>query len=103
MQMASDTNLNSIISQGIAIKQIYNPKKQSLELQQHFNAQHTEIEKEKKKSKVKKPANGNPINKAKEERDVSQIDERGMKKKEQEKEKEDKSPNSDGNFIDIKV
>ena len=47
--MASDTNLNIVLSQGHAVKNIYNPKKQSLELQQQFAAQHTEVKEKRKK------------------------------------------------------
>jgi hypothetical protein len=50
--MASDTNLNIVLSQGHAVKNIYNVKKQSLELQQQFAAQHTEVKEKRKKEKV---------------------------------------------------
>ena len=50
--MASDTNLNIVLSQGHAVKNIYNVKKQSLELQQQFSAQHTEVKEKRKKEKV---------------------------------------------------
>jgi hypothetical protein len=49
--MASDTTLNIVLGQGHAVKKIYNVKKQNLELQQHFAAQHTDVKEKRKKGK----------------------------------------------------
>ncbi len=102
--MASDSNVNSIISQGIAVKQIYNPKKQNLEVQQHFNTQHTDDKKAKDKSKIKQAKNENRVEiKA----DDHKKDHRQRKKKRKRKKGKRASRSHDltpeGNFIDIKV
>ena len=101
--MASDTNVNSIISQGIAIKQIYNPKKQDLELQQHFNVQHTEAKKQKEKSKIKKTAQENRVENKTDQKKESKSEKKdhGTNKHQQDLQDRDLSP--EGNFIDIKV
>jgi hypothetical protein len=101
--MASDNSINSIISQGIAVKEIYNPKKQNLEVQQHFNTQHTEIKKTRDKTKIKQALNENRVeNKA----DDHKKDHRRRKKRKRKKgdpalESQELTP--EGNFIDIKV
>jgi hypothetical protein len=101
--MSSDTNLNSIISQGIAIKEIYNPKKQNLELQQHFSAQHTEIKKKKDKSKVRKLAVDNLIEDREDKGEMKKKHKKNRKQKEYGERKEDQRIEPEGNLIDIKV
>jgi len=101
--MASDNSINSIISQGIAVKEIYNPKKQNLEVQQHFNTQHTEIKKAQDKAKIKQAENENRIeNKA----DGHKKDRRRRKKRKRTKGDPALASQEltlEGNFIDIKV
>jgi hypothetical protein len=99
--MASDTNLNMIISQGSAVKEVYNSKKQNLELQQQFNTQHTEMEKTSKKAKTNKSSNTHLVN----ERNKRQKSKNGEQDNHREKEKrsEDRHVNPEGNLIDIKV
>lgn len=101
--MASDTNVNSVISQGIAIKHIYNPKKQDLELQQHFNVQHTEIEKQKEKTKIKKTAEDNRVENKKDEHKESKNRKKDRQAKKHKQELQDNNLSPEGNFIDIKV
>ena len=102
--MASDGNINSIISQGMAVKQIYNPKKQNLELQQHFNTQHTEIEKAKDKSKIKQTQSENRIeNEADEHKKDRKRRKKKRKRKQKEKALKTHGLTAEGNFIDIKV
>jgi hypothetical protein len=101
--MAGSANLNSIISQGMAIKEIYNAKKQSLELQQHFNAQHTEVKKEKERPKIKKFSTGNAIEDRKEPRKRQRRSGSRNRKREKESRQDSKELKKEGNFIDIKV
>ena len=101
--MASDTNVNSIISQGIAIKQIYNPKKMDLELQQHFNVQNSELKKEKDKTKIKKTGNENRVENKSEEPKDSAGQKSNRRSKERQPKPQDHELNSEGNLIDIKV
>lgn len=99
--MAGDTNLNIIISQGSAVKEVYNSKKQNLELQQQFNTQHTEMKKMSEKAKTKKSSNVNLINKQNKRQKSESGDQ--DKKREKEKRSEDMHVNPEGNLIDIKV
>ena len=50
--MTSTSNMNTIVGQGTAIKEIHNVKKQNLELNQQFVAQKAEDEKKEDKSKI---------------------------------------------------
>ena len=101
--MASDSNLNSIISQGIAVKQIYNPKKQNLEVQQHFNTQHTEIKKAQDKTKIKQTKNDKRVENREDghKKDHKRRKKRKRKKGHASLKSQDLAP--EGNFIDIKV
>jgi hypothetical protein len=50
--MSSYSNINSILSQGTAIKEIQNVRKQSLELNQQYVVQHAQTQKKEEKNKV---------------------------------------------------
>lgn len=101
--MAADTNLNIIISQGSAVKEVYNSKKQNLELQQQFNTQHTEMKKVREKEKAKRSSNANLINEQNKRLKSKNEDQDNSKEEEKEKKKEDRYDKPEGNFIDIKV
>ena len=101
--MASDSNVNSIISQGIAIKQIYNPKKQDLELQQHFSVQHTELKKQKEKSKIKKTGQDNRVENKTDEDKKSKSRKKDRHRRKRKQKLQDQNFSPEGNFIDIKV
>ena len=60
-EMTGTTDMNIVLGQGDAIKEVHNIKKQSLELNQQFIAQKTEDEKKEDKSKVKEFDTGNRI------------------------------------------
>ena len=101
--MASDTNLNIILGQGHAIKNIYNVKKQNLELQQHFAAQHTEVKEKRKKEKVVKYSAENKVRDKEDDtrecRKRSKASQRGPATQDD----METSPENEGSFIDIKV
>ncbi len=101
--MASDTNVNSIISQGIAVKQIYNPKKQNLEVQQHFNTQHTEIKKAQDKTKIKQAQNDNRVENKEDGRKKNRRRKKKRKRRKGDISLKSKDLTPEGNFIDIKV
>jgi hypothetical protein len=99
--MTGTTDMNIIVGQGTAIKEVHNVKKQSLELNQHYVAQKTEEQKKNDKVKVQKFTNGSKIEK---ESDA----EKRKKKAQQEKKKgagsedlEDELKMTEGNLIDI--
>ena len=101
--MASDTNLNIVLSQGHAVKNIYNVKKQNLELQQQFAAQHTDVKEKRKKEKVLSFSADNNVQ-VKEDQHGERRD--GYKAARKEKRSEDTretGPEKEGALIDIKV
>ena len=101
--MASDTNLNIVLGQGHAVKNIYNVKKQNLELQQQFAAQHTEVKEKRDKEKVKKSSADNKVQakeeNAREQRKRSTASKQGS----QAEDKMETGPEKEGALIDIKV
>ena len=50
--MSGASNMNMVLNQGNAVKEIYNAKKQSLEPQQHINTQVTQQKRHEDKSKI---------------------------------------------------
>jgi hypothetical protein len=50
--MSSTTNMNIILGQGSAVKEVHNVKKQNLEVNQQCVAQHVEDEKKEDKDKI---------------------------------------------------
>ena len=59
--MTGTTDINIVLGQGNAIKEVHNTRKQSLELNQQFIAQKTVDEKKEEKSKIKGFDTGNRI------------------------------------------
>ena len=102
-EMAGTTDMNIVLGQGNAIKEVHNIRKQSLELNQQFIAQKTEDEKKEDKSKVKEFDTGNRVEiKADEEKKKKGDSQDNQKESKKEKIKEE--PNvSEGNLIDITV
>lgn len=101
--MASDTTLNIVLGQGHAVKNIYNVKKQNLELQQHFAAQHTDVKEKRKKEKVMKFS---AENKVRVKEDHTGERQGRSKASRQEAEAEDNIEpglENEGSLIDIKV
>jgi hypothetical protein len=101
--MASDSNVNSIISQGIAVKQIYNPKKQNLELQQHFSTQHAATKEAKDKTKIKEAQNDNRVEVKTDDHKKDQRRRKKRKGRQDDQALESDVLTAEGNFIDIKV
>ena len=99
--MASDTNLNGIIGQGFAVKEIFNAKKQALELQQHFSSHHMEVKKKQDKVTVQTFSAENAI----EERDSSHTSQEKDRKNRREKEERqpDHPIHEEGHLLDIEV
>jgi len=101
--MAGTTDINIVLGQGDAIKEVHNIRKQSLELNQQFVAQKTEDEKKENKSKVKEFDTGNRIEvKADEEKKKKGGSEDNQKDSKKEKIKEEPDL-LEGNLIDITV
>ena len=102
-KMTGTTDINIVLGQGNAIKEVHNTRKQSLELNQQFIAQKTEDEKKEDKSKIKEFDTGNRIEvKADEEKKKKGDSEDNQKDSKGEKMKEE-SNLLEKNLIDITV
>ncbi|RPH51310.1 MAG: hypothetical protein EHM85_07215 [Desulfobacteraceae bacterium] len=53
--MSGTTNMNIVLSQGTAVKEVHNVRKQSLDLNQQYVVQHAEILRKEDKEKVPEP------------------------------------------------
>ena len=101
--MTGTTDINIVLGQGNAIKEVHNTRKQSLELNQQFIAQKTLDEKKEDKSKIKGFDTGNKIDiKTDEEKKKKDGSEDNQKDSAREKVKKE-SKLLEENIIDIRV
>jgi hypothetical protein len=102
--MASDTNLNAVISQGNAAAEVHNVRKNVLDSNQHFLAQHVGAKKNEERSKVAETQRGDKIEIRSDERGESKEEgKRGENGNPQEKERPAEPSTKEGKLIDIKV
>ena len=102
--MASTTDMNIILGQGNAIKEVHNVRKQSLELNQQFVAQKTEDKKKEDKAKVQEFETGNKIEiKSDEEKEHREGPEDNQKDPNEEQSEEESDLSKRNCLIDIKV
>ncbi|MBN1225611.1 MAG: hypothetical protein JXA79_01345 [Deltaproteobacteria bacterium] len=103
--MASTGDINIVLGQGSAIKEVHNVRKQSLELNQQFVAQRTEDKKKEEKKKVQEFDTDNKIkiSNDEEKKGTEDKDKRNREKDSGKKQLEDELKTSDYSFIDIKV
>ncbi len=107
--MASTTDMNIVLSQGNAIKEVHNVRKQSLEFNQQFVVQKTEDKKKEDRSRIQEFDSSSKIEiKADEEKEKEKEKEGrpGSEDKEKGSRKEHSEEGSDlsgGSLIDIKV
>jgi sRNA-binding protein len=100
--MATTMDMNIVLGQGNAIKEVHNARRQVLELNQQFVAQQTEEKKKEDKAKVQGFKTENRIEvKGDEEKkkNDSEDNEKDLKKGKTEEE----SDLSEGSIIDIKI
>jgi len=64
--MSSTTDINIVLSQGTAVKEVQNVRKQSLDLNQQYVGQHAEIQRKEDKEKVPEPKPGDYVEISKE-------------------------------------
>lgn len=101
--MVGTTNMNIILGQGDAVKEIHNVKKQNLELNQQFVAQETEDRKKEEKQKIQDLKKGDRLE-VKEDEEKSPGEDPGKKKKDFKKKKSGKKiPSLEGRLLDITV
>ena len=99
--MSGTTHMNVILGQGNTIKEVHNVKKQNLEMNQQFVAQHSEDTKKEDKSKVQEFETKNRIE-IKKEKEKNK-DQKGNKKKSNDEDQKEKINLSEGKLIDIIV
>jgi hypothetical protein len=102
--MASTTDMNIVLGQGNAVKEVHNVRKQNLELNQQFVAQQTEEKKREDRVKVQEFETAQKIGieedeEKKKKKEGSGQDAKGSKKEES----EEAAHTSEGNLIDIRV
>ena len=100
--MASSSDLNIVVGQGTAIKEVHNIRKQHLELNQHFVAQKAEDKKKENKSKIQKFDKGSSVE-IKTDEDGKRRSGSDDKKKAPKRRSKDPSEKNEGNLIDIRV
>lgn len=99
--MTGTTDMNIIVGQGTAIKEVHNVKKQSLELNQHFLAQNTEEQKKEDKVTVQNFSDSSKIEKESDEKKREKKDQQDNKKGAGREDLEDEFKMTEGNLIDI--
>lgn len=99
--MPGSTDMNIILGQGTAIKEVHNVKKQNLEFNQQFVAQNTEDKKKEDKSKVQEFETSNKIDIKKDKE--KKKGKKGNKKDSKKKKQKEKINLSEGKIIDITV
>ena len=101
--MASTTDMNIVLGQGNAVKEVQNVRKQNLELNQQFVAQQTEEKKREDRVKVQEFETAKRIaieeDEEKKKKEGSGQDGKGSKKEHS----EEASNLSEGNLIDIRI
>jgi hypothetical protein len=100
--MAGTADMNIVLGQGNAVKEVHNVRKQNLELNQQFVAQQTEEKKREDRVKVQEFETAKKVGIEKDEekkKKGSGQDEKGSKKEQS----EEASNLSEGNLIDIRV
>ena len=101
--MASTTDMNIVLGQGNAVKEVQNVRKQNLELNQQFVAQQTEEKKREDRVKVQEFETAKKIgieeDEEKKNKEGSGQDKKGSKKEQS----EEASNMSEGKLIDIRV
>ncbi len=101
--MTGTGDMNIIVGQGAAVKEVHNVKKQTLEINQQFAAQETEAQKKKDKTKIKKLRNGNKVEIKSDQEDRSKEEKKKKKKGSKKKKSDDELKMIEGNLIDITV
>jgi len=99
--MSSTTDMNIILGQGSAVKEVHNIKKQNLEINQQYVIQHVEDKKKEDKDKIQDFEKSNRIDmeKDKEKKKGKKSNKRGAEKEKQKQ----KNNFLQSKIIDIRV
>lgn len=101
--MAATTNMNIILGQGNAVKEIHNARKQNLELNQQFVAQETEGKKKEDKVKVQKFEASDKVAIQEDEEKRDKKDPKNKRKRATKRKTKGISASPGGHRIDIRV
>ena len=101
--MTSTTDMNIILGQGTAIKEVHNVKKQNLEINQQFVAQKTEDKRKEDKSKVQEFETIDKIEIKEEAEKKGKKSQKDNKKDTDKEDPEEEFNLSEGNLINITV
>jgi len=101
--MTGTGDMNIIVGQGTAIKEVHNVKKQNLETNQQFVAQEAESQKKRDKSKIQKLENGDKVKIKSDQEDRSKEEKKNKKKGSKKKKTDDELKMNESNLIDITV
>ena len=101
--MSGTTDMNIVLGQGNAIKEVHNIRKQNLDMNQQFVAQKAEDKKKEDKLKVQDFDTENSIEIKNDEEKKKKQDARDNQKKAMKKAAEDKHDLSEGTHIDIRI
>lgn len=101
--MSITNDINIVIGQGTAIKEVHNVKKQNLEINQQFIAQETDGKKKEKKSKVQESEAENKIAASRDDDEKKNKDQERKKRGSAKEEKVEDTNLNEGNIIDIVV
>ncbi|HUU40253.1 MAG TPA: hypothetical protein VMW42_04875 [Desulfatiglandales bacterium] len=101
--MATATDVNIVLGQGNAIKEVHNVRKQTLELNQQFFAQKAEEKKKEDRVRIQEfePSNKVEIKGDEEKKEKNDSGENKKDSKQEQMKTEKDSP--EGSFIDIKI
>ena len=94
--MSSTTNMNIILGQGSAVKEVHNVKKQNLEVNQQCVAQHVEDKKKEEKNKIQDFEKSNRI-------DTKNDNEKNKGKKSNKRGAEKKKQKQKNDFLQSKI
>ena len=101
--MAGDSNVNIVISQGSAVKEIYNVKKQNFEMQQQMGTQERIKKHREEKIKIQKSENNTKIQIKGDENREGQGHFTKREEEKNEKQNQADENRSDSSFIDVIV
>ncbi|MDY7034710.1 MAG: hypothetical protein SV375_00910 [Thermodesulfobacteriota bacterium] len=101
--MSGTTDMNIVLGQANAIKELHNIRKQNLELNQQFVAQKAENKKKEDKLKVQNFDTSNSIEIKDNEEKKKKQDPKDNQKKAKKKITNDKNDLSEGTHIDIRI
>jgi hypothetical protein len=101
--MASTTEMNIVLGQGNAVKEVHNVRKHNLELNQQFVAQQTEEKKREDRVKVQEFESAKKIGIEEDEEKKKKEGSGQGAKGSKEEESEEAEQISEGNLIDIRV